>query len=202
MNNTSRTRPVLDAANEQNLPPDYTALHMNENIEIGQCSSNPATQEQRALSLGRNIHLQKLNFFDVANTQQQRPHSATQAAAAAGERNLTRVPPSGRPYTAQDVATILRSSTRRQRRDPTTSSSTLSYTATMTAAADTNRARHSNDDDFNCSSYSAENLILNAEPPGESAAIATAHIEELCPVENIRNQMPDDDERNNRTMHL
>ncbi|XP_030375194.1 uncharacterized protein LOC115624594 isoform X2 [Scaptodrosophila lebanonensis] len=156
---TSRTRPILSIDAESptpaatNAPPDYLTILTNpsgssrtqsssspESIEIGQ---RPSVYTQRTLSLGR-----KVPTVSPASTQ--RPASANAALEPGGLQ---------RPYTAEDVVTILRSSVRGRQPRHVGVATTLPRQPPMST--------HLEDASFR----SIENLVLNAEPPDQTPGV-------------------------------
>ncbi|XP_062136576.1 sodium-dependent transporter bedraggled isoform X2 [Drosophila sulfurigaster albostrigata] len=170
---SSRTRPILslDAESPSPVaPPDYLTILTNpsgsgsgsgvnaassggssspESIEIGQ---RPAGYAQRSQSLGRKL---------------QRPTSASGSANSGASATLERGscgPQQQRPYTAEDVVTILRSSVRHrpQPRQAVGMATTLPRPPAMST--------HLEDASFR----SIENLVLNAEPPDQTPGVGSA----------------------------
>ncbi|XP_022233360.2 uncharacterized protein LOC111081571 isoform X3 [Drosophila obscura] len=167
-----RTRPVLSIDAESGspvAPPDYLTILTNpagsssnaeaelspagsssgsspESIEIGQRPSH-ASYAQRSQSLGRKLH---------------RPGSETVSTSAMA--TLER-----RPYTAEDVVTILRSSVRhRQPPLPRQGGAAGSGIAnTLPRPPATAMSTHLEDASFR----SIENLVLNAEPPDRTPGV-------------------------------
>ncbi|XP_030567562.1 uncharacterized protein LOC115767426 isoform X1 [Drosophila novamexicana] len=166
---SSRTRPILSLDAESPspaAPPDYLSILTNpscsgagggaggassvassspESIEIGQ---RPAGYAQRSQSLGRKL---------------QRPASATST--------LEQQQQPQRPYTAEDVVTILRSSVRH--RPPPRQGVGIATTLPRPPAMST----HLEDASFR----SIENLVLNAEPPDQTPGVGDA---EQCAQNN------------------
>ncbi|XP_001361947.3 uncharacterized protein bdg isoform X1 [Drosophila pseudoobscura] len=171
---SSRTRPVLSIDAESGspvAPPDYLTILTNpagssshaeaelspagsgsgstsspESIEIGQRPSH-ASYAQRSQSLGRKLH---------------RPGSETVSTSAMA--TLER-----RPYTAEDVVTILRSSVR-HRQPPLPrqgGGGGLSGTANTLPRPPAAMSTHLEDASFR----SIENLVLNAEPPDRTPGV-------------------------------
>ncbi|KAH8384799.1 hypothetical protein KR093_008648 [Drosophila rubida] len=166
---SSRTRPILalDAESPSPVaPPDYLTILTNpsgsganaaasggssspESIEIG---LRPAGYAQRSQSLGRKL---------------QRPSTATSGAGAGAMATLERAscgPQQQRPYTAEDVVTILRSSVRH--RPPPRQAVGMATTLPRPPAMST----HLEDASFR----SIENLVLNAEPPDQTPGVRNA----------------------------
>lgn len=143
----SRPRPILSLESADNsLPPDYSTVLSNpagvdnqpENIEI---RPRPLynSYTQRTLSLGRNLRTHKTD-----ESTDGRPSSA----------GITLFSRTRHPYTASDVASVLRSSSHRR------------------AATGVNSIASRIDQSLrNKTSWSAENLVINAAPLGESNAI-------------------------------
>ncbi|XP_073811591.1 sodium-dependent transporter bedraggled isoform X2 [Musca autumnalis] len=167
LGDAGRTRPNLSIQIEQNdenasFPPDYSSVLSNpsgtnegapsisEAIEIG--NRPPANLLYgRSLSLGRKHMLQKHRLAQKTNST--RPSSAPREVFADNEyrRDSTR---RLRTYTAEDVITVLRSSTR--------------------VRNDTSHATHPlNQMVFR----SIENLVLNAEPPGLSSSVVSQQLD-------------------------
>ncbi|XP_055922699.1 sodium-dependent transporter bedraggled isoform X2 [Eupeodes corollae] len=143
----SRPRPILSLESADNsLPPDYSTVLSNpagvdnqtENIEI---RPRPLynSYTQRSLSLGRNLR----GAHKIDRSSEPRPSSA-------GTTILSR---SRQPYTAFDVANVLRTSTRRRESGSNSISSRIDQSLR------------------NKTSWSVENLVINAAPLGESNAI-------------------------------
>ncbi|XP_055855645.1 sodium-dependent transporter bedraggled isoform X2 [Episyrphus balteatus] len=143
----SRPRPILSLESADNsLPPDYSTVLSNpagvdnqpENIEI---RPRPLynSYTQRSLSLGRNLR----GSNKIEGSNEPRPSSA-------GTTIFSR---SRQPYTAFDVANVLRTSTRRRE----------SGANSITSRIDQSLR--------NKTSWSVENLVINAAPLGESNAI-------------------------------
>ncbi|XP_023171190.2 uncharacterized protein LOC111599698 isoform X2 [Drosophila hydei] len=165
---SSRARPILslDAESPSPVaPPDYLTILTNpsgldatvgpptdshsspESIEIGQ---RPSSYAQRSQSLGRKI-------------QRVAPASASASATATLERGSSSSSHAAqRPYTAEDVVTILRSSVR-HRPPPRQSVGSLATTLPRPPAMST----HLEDASFR----SIENLVLNAEPPDQTPGV-------------------------------
>ncbi|KRG05487.1 sodium-dependent transporter bedraggled isoform X2 [Drosophila mojavensis] len=162
---SSRTRPILslDAESPSPVaPPDYLTILTNpsgsgatvaapadgnsspESIEIGQ---RPSGYAQRSQSLGRKIQR--------ASASASAPTTATLERGNSG--NFIQ-----RPYTAEDVVTILRSSVRHRppsRQIAGPSATTLPRPPAMST--------HLEDASFR----SIENLVLNAEPPDQTPGV-------------------------------
>ncbi|KAM8713158.1 hypothetical protein ACLKA7_013468 [Drosophila subpalustris] len=154
---SSRTRPILslDAESPSPVaPPDYLTILTNpsgsganaapsagssspESIEIGQ---RPAGYTQRSHSLGRKLQ---------------------RASASAATTPMGGTLEQQRPYTAEDVVTILRSSVRH--RPPPRQSVGIATTLPRPPAMST----HLEDASFR----SIENLVLNAEPPDQTPGV-------------------------------
>ncbi|XP_034651190.1 uncharacterized protein LOC117890456 isoform X5 [Drosophila subobscura] len=175
-----RTRPVLSIDAESGspvAPPDYLTILTNpagsssnaeaelspvgssssssgdspESIEIGQRPSH-AGYAQRSQSLGRKLH---------------RPGSETVSTSAMA--TLER-----RPYTAEDVVTILRSSVRHRQPPLVRQGGTASTLPRPPAAA---MSTHLEDASFR----SIENLVLNAEPPDRTPGV---EVQDECAQNN------------------
>uniref|UniRef100_A0A1I8MZF5 Sodium:neurotransmitter symporter family protein n=1 Tax=Musca domestica TaxID=7370 RepID=A0A1I8MZF5_MUSDO len=165
LGDSGRSRPILSIQLEHNnestsFPPDYSSVLPNlsglnevapsisETIEIG---NRPPTNlvHSRCLSLGRKQMLKKhpLMQKNVSN----RPSSAPREIILDGDAGsgTTRL---SRPYTAEDVITVLRSSTRIR-----------------------NRTSHDTHPLNQMVFRSIENLVLNAEPPGVSSSAVSEH---------------------------
>ncbi|KAH8297263.1 hypothetical protein KR044_008884 [Drosophila immigrans] len=176
---SSRTRPILslDAESPSPVaPPDYLTILTNpsgsgvnasssagssspESIEIG---LRPAGYAQRSQSLGRKL---------------QRPSSASGSATSAATTTLERGgcgQQQQRPYTAEDVVTILRSSVRH--RPPPRQTVGMATTLPRPPAMST----HLEDASFR----SIENLVLNAEPPDQTPGVGNADGGEPCGQNN------------------
>ncbi|KAH8252627.1 hypothetical protein KR032_000866 [Drosophila birchii] len=148
LGDSSRTRPVLSLDAESAspaAPPDYLTILTNpagssSNAEPSPASSSspesieiglrPAGYAQRSQSLGRKLH-------------------------RSGASTLER-----RPYTAEDVVTILRSSVRHRQSHQVTAS-------TLPRPPTTAMSTHMEDASFR----SIENLVLNAEPPDRTPGV-------------------------------
>lgn len=148
------------------FPPDYSSVLTNpsgsnevatsisESIEIGQRPVNNLIYG-RSLSLGRKNMLQKHRFSEKTNAN--RPSSAPRDLNGDSNPNR-RSARTTRPYTAEDVITILRSSTRG--RNGTSQSTSHSHPLNQMVFR------------------SIENLVLNAEPPGISSSVVSEHLNE------------------------
>ncbi|KAH8301657.1 hypothetical protein KR059_007795 [Drosophila kikkawai] len=153
LGDSSRTRPVLSLDAESAspaAPPDYLTILTNpagssSNAEPSPASSSspesieiglrPAGYAQRSQSLGRKLH-------------------------RSGASTLER-----RPYTAEDVVTILRSSVRH--RQSQQGGGNMATASTLPRPPTTAMSTHMEDASFR----SIENLVLNAEPPDRTPGV-------------------------------
>uniref|UniRef100_A0A1A9UWA6 Transporter n=1 Tax=Glossina austeni TaxID=7395 RepID=A0A1A9UWA6_GLOAU len=164
----NRSRPILTMESEhsesRSIPPDYatiltdqsTALRdvnpsISETIEIEHRPITNAQRANRSLSLGRKETSQKHRFH--VNTMRPMSGSRVHDMDTPIRERLARPQ---RPYTAEDVVTILRSSTINRNRT------------------------YSSHPQCEASFCSNENLVLNAEPPDLSAAIGTNRPHEVA----------------------
>ncbi|XP_013115224.2 sodium-dependent transporter bedraggled isoform X1 [Stomoxys calcitrans] len=167
LGDSGRTRPVLSIQIEQNdeptsYPPDYLSVLttpsaisnvVSETIEIGNRPSNNLLHG-RSLSLGRKSVLQKKTLQKrTGNTY--RPSSAPREIIGSFNENRASTRTS-RAYTAEDVITILRSSTRGKNL-----TSQLAHVQNQTVFRST------------------ENLVFNAEPPGTSSSVLSEQLKEI-----------------------
>uniref|UniRef100_A0A1A9WAE8 Transporter n=1 Tax=Glossina brevipalpis TaxID=37001 RepID=A0A1A9WAE8_9MUSC len=159
----NRSRPILTMESEhsepRSIPPDYTTIltdqstalrdinpSISETIEIDNRPSWSYSQRaNRSLSLGRKeiSHKHRFNANAIRPMSGSRVHDMHTPI----RERLSRPQ---RPYTAEDVVTILRSST-----------------------INRHRTSHSSHPQCEASFCSNENLVLNAEPPDLSNAIET-----------------------------
>lgn len=168
LGDAGRSRPILSIQLEQdvehsNFPPDYSSILSNpsgdvrenapsisESIEVTN-NPNPYAIYGRSLSLGRKHVLQKHRIAN--NSKSYRPFSTPREINRDSNTSLsTRT---ARPYTAEDVITILRSSTRAR-----------------------NRPSHLTHPQNQFLFRSIENLVLNAEPPGISSTVTSENLTE------------------------
>ncbi|XP_075165850.1 sodium-dependent transporter bedraggled isoform X2 [Haematobia irritans] len=166
LGDSGRTRPILSIQIEQNdnhttFPPEYSsasvdqssisnevANSISETIEITNRPVNNLIYG-RSLSLGRkNLKRKAAEKVQNLNRPTSAPRDNTGFNIFDPSRRSIRAP---RPYTAEDVITILRSSTR-------------------------NRTSHVTRNQMVFRSI--ENLVLNAEPPGISSSILSEHLNE------------------------
>lgn len=174
MGESGRRRPILSIQQEMEIehssfPPDYSTIVTNASaasIQRGPSISETIEIENRSpfnylngrsMSLGRKQISQKSRR---GKRTAHRPASAPRDMTldTLSRRQLTRIE---RPYTAEDVITILRSSTIGRR-----------------------RTSHSNQPHSEFVFCSAENLVTNAEPPGLSSAMVDDYNNENIEIEN------------------